>query len=81
MVEKIEELKVEEAKVEESKGGDNQGDAVDVKVSATIDKDNYLRLSTGIPDVKEAPAYDLVCVVDVSYSMGEACSGVNDGHT
>jgi len=40
-----------------------------------------LKISTGVPDVKEAEPRDIVCSVDVSYSMGEACSGANDGHT
>jgi len=40
-----------------------------------------IKVSTGLPDVKNAQPSDIVCAVDVSYSMGDACSGANDGHT
>lgn len=61
--------------------GLNKSSDVEFNVSAFIDDKNYLRISAGIPDINNAPPCDVVCVVDVSYSMGEACSGVNDGHT
>lgn len=50
-------------------------------VKASVDKNNMIKISTGLPDVKVASPSDIVCAVDVSYSMGEACSGENDGHT
>lgn len=49
--------------------------------NAKIGCGNIVKISTGLSDVKDLPSSDIVCVVDVSYSMGDACSGVNDGHT
>jgi len=51
----------------------------DLNLHAFIDKSNRLRLSVGLPDVEKPNPVDIICVVDVSYSMGESCSGIQDG--
>jgi len=41
-----------------------------------------MRISVGIPDKKaEAPPMDIVCIVDISCSMGGSAACQTDGHT
>ena len=57
---------------------DSQGKLV---LKAVSDDSKFLRLSIGIEDVKECPAVDLFCCVDVSTSMSWSCAGKTDGST
>ena len=64
--------------VTEQMGSMNLNDA---HVKACIDKGNNLRVSTGFPDVQAHPPTDVLCVIDVSKSMGDSCNAINDGST
>lgn len=41
----------------------------EVSVDASIDENNYIRISTKVPDIEEAPPVDICCVIDISESM------------
>lgn len=49
--------------------------------NATEDGTGILRISIGAKDKEECPPTDLVCVVDISGSMGASCAGITDGKT
>lgn len=53
----------------------------DVHVNACLDKNNNLRVSTGFADVQAHPPTDVLCVIDVSKSMGDSCNAITDGKT
>lgn len=44
-------------------------------------EDAYLKVSITANDKEECPPTDLVCVVDISGSMGDTCAGITDGKT
>jgi len=53
----------------------------EISVEAFLDDQNFLRISTEVPDPEEAPPIDIACVVDISDSMSQTAAGVNDGKT
>ena len=54
-----------------------------VQVSAFVEPESQvMRVSSLIPDKEaEAPPMDLVCVIDISYSMGNSAACQTDGKT
>ena len=54
-----------------------------VQVSAFVEPENQvMRVSSLIPDKQiEAPPMDLVCVIDISRSMGNSAACITDGKT
>ena len=54
-----------------------------VQVSAFLEPDSQmLRVSSIIPDKnEEAPPMDLICIIDISYSMGGSAACQTDGKT
>lgn len=49
--------------------------------NATEDSTGLIKISVGAKDREECPPTDLVCVVDISGSMGASCAGITDGKT
>jgi hypothetical protein len=49
--------------------------------NATDDGTGILKISIGAKDKEQCPPTDLVCVVDISGSMGASCAGITDGKT
>lgn len=53
-----------------------------MNVQAFVDSEDIMRVSVDIPDADEqAPPMDLVCIIDISASMGGRAACQTDGHT
>lgn len=53
-----------------------------LNINAYVDKTDQLRVSVGLPDTGAAPPpRDIVCIVDISASMGSSAACQTDGHT
>lgn len=51
-------------------------------MSAYVDENETMRLSVGVPDLTESPPpMDVVCIVDISYSMCGSAACQTDGKT
>jgi len=53
----------------------------ELAVNTTYDGTGHLKVSISANDKDECPPTDLVCVVDISGSMGASCAGITDGKT